>query len=232
VSHSRLARRVLDVTESPTLAIDAHAKALKLAGEHVIGFGAGEPDFPTPGHIVAAAAEATGHVLYHHYTPAPGLPELRAAVARKTERDSGVTVEPQQVLVCNGGKQSLFHAFMSIVDAGDEILLPAPYWVSYPEMIGLAGGAVVEVPTTVHTGFRVTVDQLDAARTPATKALVFVSPSNPTGAGPPPTTCGSLATRSTNTSSMATMSSRRSSRSSRSSRIAASSPTASPRPTR
>jgi aspartate aminotransferase len=182
VSHSRLARRVLDITESSTLAIDAKAKALKLAGENVIGFGAGEPDFPTPDHIVAAAAEASRHPLYHHYTPAPGLPELRAAVARKTERDSGFEVDPQQVLISNGGKHSLFNAFMSIVDEGDEVLLPAPYWVSYPELIKLAGGAIVALPTSEETGFQVTIDQLERAATKRTKALVFVSPSNPTGA--------------------------------------------------
>ncbi|CAN5720643.1 pyridoxal phosphate-dependent aminotransferase [soil metagenome] len=186
VSHSRLARRVLDITESSTLAIDAKAKALKLSGENVIGFGAGEPDFPTPEHIVAAAAEASRHVVYHHYTPAAGLPELRAAVARKTERDSGLRVDPRQVLISNGGKHSLFNAFMSIVDDGDEVLLPAPYWVSYPEMIGLAGGTVVELATTEETGFRVSVEQLERARTGRTKALVFVSPSNPTGAVYPP----------------------------------------------
>ena len=186
VSHSRLSARVLRIAESPTLAIDARAKALKLAGHNVIGFGAGEPDFPTPEHIVAAAAEACRHPLYHHYTPGPGLPELRAAVARKTERDSGLSVDPQQVVISNGGKHALFNAFFTVVDEGDEVLLPAPYWVSYPEMIELAGGNAVTLPTTEATGFRVSVDQLEEARTPATKALVFVSPSNPTGAVYPP----------------------------------------------
>jgi aspartate aminotransferase len=182
VSHSDVAQRALEITESATLAIDAKAKALKLAGENVIGFGAGEPDFPTPEHIVAAAAEATRHPAYHHYTPAAGLPELRAAVARKTERDSGYAVDAQQVLIANGGKHALFNAFMTIVDPGDEVLLPAPYWVSYPEMIKLAGGVCVELPTTEATGFRVTIEQLEATRTDKTKALMFVSPSNPTGA--------------------------------------------------
>jgi aspartate aminotransferase len=186
VSHRRLAQRVLDVAESPTLAVDAQAKALKLAGENVIGFGAGEPDFATPAHIVAAAAEASRHVLYHHYTPTAGLPELRAAVARKTERDSGYHVEPAQVLISNGGKHALFNAFASIIDAGDEVLVPAPYWVSYPELIKLAGGTVVALPTTAETGFRISVEELERARTRATKALVFVSPSNPTGAVYPP----------------------------------------------
>jgi aspartate/methionine/tyrosine aminotransferase len=172
----------LNITESSTLAIDAKAKALKVAGSNVIGFGAGEPDFPTPDHIVAAAVEAATHVLYHHYTPAAGLPELRAAIATKTERDSGYKVLPSQVIVTNGGKHALFNAFLTVIDPGDEVLLPAPYWVSYPEMVKLADGKVVELPTTEATGFRVSVDQLEAARTPNTKMLVFVSPSNPTGA--------------------------------------------------
>src|SRR5918995_3642945 len=144
--HSRLAKRVLNITESSTLAIDAKAKALKATGENVIGFGAGEPDFPTPDHIVHAAAEATRNPSYHRYTPAAGLPELRAAIARKTERDSGYRVEPLQVLVCNGGKHALYNCFLSIIEPGDEVLVPAPYWVSYPEMIKLAEGKVVELP--------------------------------------------------------------------------------------
>jgi aspartate aminotransferase len=181
-----IAARVARITESPTLAIDAKAKALKAAGENVIGFGAGEPDFPTPEHIVRAAAEAARHPAYHHYSPAAGLPELRAAIARKTERDSGFAVTPEQVLVCNGGKHALYNAMLTVIDDGDEVLLPAPYWVSYPEMIRLAGGVVVELPTTEETGFRVTVEQLEAAVTDRTKMLVFVSPSNPTGAVYPP----------------------------------------------
>ncbi|HVL64256.1 MAG TPA: pyridoxal phosphate-dependent aminotransferase, partial [Actinomycetota bacterium] len=156
------------------------------AGENVIGFGAGEPDFPTPDHIVAAAAEAVRHEPYHHYTPGPGLPELRAAIARKTQRDSGLEVAPEQVIVSNGGKHALFNTFLTIVDEGDEVLLPAPYWVSYPEMIALAGGRVIPLETTEETGFRVTVDRLEAAVTDRTKVLVFVSPSNPTGAVYPP----------------------------------------------
>ena len=182
----RLSETVASIAESPTLAVDARAKELKAAGEKVIGFGAGEPDFATPDHIVAAAAEAAQHALYHHYTPTPGLLELRAAIAHKTERDSGLKVTPAQVVVCNGGKHALYNAFMSVVDAGDEVLLPAPYWVSYPEQIRLAGGTVVELPTTEETGFRVTIEQLDAAVTDKTKALLFVSPSNPTGAVYPP----------------------------------------------
>jgi aspartate aminotransferase len=182
----RLSDKVLSITESSTLAIDAKAKALKAAGENVIGFGAGEPDFDTPSHIVEAAAEATHNPVFHRYTPAAGLPELRAAVAAKTKRDSGYDVEPSQVLVSNGGKQALYNAFMSLLDPGDEVLVPAPYWVSYPEMIKLAGGVVVELPTNEQTGFRVLIEQLDAAVTERTKALLFVSPSNPTGCVYPP----------------------------------------------
>ena len=182
MSHSRLAQRVLDIAESPTLAVDARAKALAAAGVDVVGFGAGEPDFPTPQHIVDAAAAAASDPRFHHYTPAPGLPELRTAVAAKTRRDSGFEVEPNQVLVSNGGKHALYNAFMSVVGPGDDVLLPAPYWVSYPELINLAGGRVVTLPTSEATGFRVTPDELERAATSSTKLLVFVSPSNPTGA--------------------------------------------------
>ncbi|MGH2697604.1 MAG: pyridoxal phosphate-dependent aminotransferase [Actinomycetota bacterium] len=175
-----------EITESPTMAIDAKAKALKAAGENVIGFGAGEPDFPTPEHIVAAAAEATHNSAYHRYTPTGGLPELRAAIASKTKRDSAYDVAPEQVVVTNGGKQALYNACMAIVGPGDEVILPAPYWVSYPEMIRLAGGRMVVVGTTQQTGFRATLDQLERARTARTKALVFTSPSNPTGSVYPP----------------------------------------------
>jgi aspartate aminotransferase len=185
MAHS-LSQRILNIAESATLAIDAKAKALKAAGENVIGFGAGEPDFPTPAHIVEAAAESCRNPAFHRYTPAAGLPELRAAIAHKTERDSGYRIEPLQVLVANGGKHALYNAFLSILDEGDEALLPAPFWVSYPEMIKLAGGRVVALPTTADAGFRVSIDQLDAAATERTKALVFVSPSNPTGAVYPP----------------------------------------------
>jgi aspartate aminotransferase len=170
------------VTESATLAIDAKAKALKAAGEDVIGFGAGEPDFPTPAHIVEAAVEACRDVRNHKYTPAAGLPELRSAVAAKTARDSGLEVAAGQVLVTNGGKQAVEQSFAVLLDPGDEVLLPAPYWTTYPESIRLAGGIPVEIGTTWESGFKVTVDQLEAARTPRTKVLLFVSPSNPTGA--------------------------------------------------
>ncbi|MDQ3784275.1 MAG: pyridoxal phosphate-dependent aminotransferase [Actinomycetota bacterium] len=181
-----LSQRASQISESSTLAIDSKAKALKASGEDVIGFGAGEPDFPTPEHIVEAAVKAAGNVRFHHYTPAGGLPELREAIADKTARDSDLEVDASQVLVSNGGKHALFNAFLTVVDPGDEVLLPAPYWVSYPELIRLAGGRVVELPTTEVTGFKLSVEELEAARTENTKALVFVSPSNPTGAVYPP----------------------------------------------
>jgi aspartate aminotransferase len=183
---TRISKRVSEIAPSATLAVDAKAKALKAAGENVIGFGAGEPDFPTPDHIVRAAAEACANGIYHHYTPTEGLPELRAAIARKTARDSGLKAEPSQVLVTAGGKHALFNAFLTLINPGDEVLIPAPYWVSYPEMVRLAGGSVVELPTSEASGFRVGVEELEAARTEKTKALVFVSPSNPTGAVYPP----------------------------------------------
>lgn len=178
----RLSRRVGAIAESATLAVDARAKALKAAGEPVIGFGAGEPDFPTPAHVVEAAVEACRDPKNHRYTPAGGLPELKEAIAAKTMRDSGVEVLPGQVLVTNGGKHAVYNTFEALLNPGDEVLLPAPYWTTYPEPIALAGGISVVLPTDVSSGFRVTVEQLEAARTPNTKALVFVSPSNPTGA--------------------------------------------------
>jgi len=178
----RLSRRVSAITESATLAVDARAKALKAAGEPVIGFGAGEPDFPTPAHVVEAAVEAARDVKNHRYTPAAGLPELKEAIAAKTLRDSKVEVAASQVLVTNGGKHAVYNTFEALLNPGDEVLLPAPYWTTYPEPIALAGGISVVLPTDVESGFRVTVEQLEAARTDKTKALVFVSPSNPTGA--------------------------------------------------
>ncbi len=178
----RLSARLASLAPSATLAVDARAKALKAAGEDVIGFGAGEPDFPTPEHIVEAAAAACHDPANHRYTPAAGLPELRAAIAAKTSRDSGLSVDPAQVIVTNGGKQAIFNAFAALLDPGDEVLVPAPYWTTYPESAALAGGVPVPVPTDEAAGFHVTVDALEAARTPATKLLVFVSPSNPTGA--------------------------------------------------
>lgn len=183
---ARISARIGAIKESATLAVDAKAKALRAAGENVIGFGAGEPDFPTPEHVVEAAAAACRDPRYHRYSPTAGLPELREAIARKTERDSGVTFAAEQVLVTNGGKHAVYNAFQVLCDPGDEVLLPAPYWTSYPEMITLAGGVPVVLPTDERTGFRVDVDRLDAAVTPRTKALLFVSPSNPTGAVYPP----------------------------------------------
>ncbi len=182
----RVSARIGSIAESATLAVDAKAKALKAAGRPIIGFGAGEPDFPTPDYIVAAAAQACVEPRWHRYTPAGGLPELKAAIAAKTARDSGYAVEANQVLVTNGGKQALYNTFAALLDPGDEVLLPAPYWTTYPESIALAGGSVVEVMTDETSGYLATVDQLEAALTPRTKALVFVSPSNPTGAVYPP----------------------------------------------
>jgi aspartate aminotransferase len=174
------------ISESATLAVDAKAKALKAAGRPVIGFGAGEPDFPTPGYIVEAAQRAAADPKFHKYTPAAGLPELRQAIADKTARDSGYQVEASQVLVTNGGKQAVYQTFAALLDDGDEALLPAPYWTTYPESIALAGGVPVTVPTDESTGYLASVEALDAACTERTKLLVFVSPSNPTGAVYPP----------------------------------------------
>ncbi len=178
----RLSQRVTAITESATLAVDAKCKALQAAGEPVIGFGAGEPDFPTPAHIVEAAAAACHDTRNHRYTPAAGLPELREAIAQKTARDSGYGVEAAQVVVTNGGKHAVYNTLTALLNPGDEVLLPTPYWTTYPEPSALAGATPVVLPTDEVTGFRVTVDQLEAAWTPRTKALIFVSPSNPTGA--------------------------------------------------
>jgi aspartate/methionine/tyrosine aminotransferase len=182
----RISRRIAAIQESATLAVDAKAKALKAAGENVIGFGAGEPDFPTPAHIVEAAEAACRDARYHHYSPTPGLPELRDAIAYKTKRDSGLDCSPGNVLVTNGGKHAVYNTFQVLCNEGDEVLVPAPYWTSYPEIISVAGGVPVVLPTTEATGFRVSIEQLERACTPRTKALLFVSPSNPTGAVYPP----------------------------------------------
>jgi aspartate aminotransferase len=186
--HTRISARISAIAESATLAVDAKAKALKAAGRDVIGFGAGEPDFPTPAAIVTAAVEACGDPVMHHYTPAGGLPKLRQAIAAKTKRDSGYEVTAAQVLVTNGGKQAVYEAFATLLDPGDEVLLPAPYWTTYPEAIGLAGGTTVVVATDTASGYLATVAQLEAARTDRTKVLLFCSPSNPTGAVYPPET--------------------------------------------
>jgi aspartate/methionine/tyrosine aminotransferase len=179
---SRISDRIAAIAESATLAVDAKAKALKAAGRPVIGFGAGEPDFPTPDYIVEAAAAACRDPKNHRYTPVAGQPELRAAIAAKTLRDTGYQVEPTQVLVTNGGKQAVYNTFAALLDPGDEVLLIAPYWTTYPEAIKLAGGVPVEVVTDETSGYLATVEQLEAARTDRTKVLLFVSPSNPTGA--------------------------------------------------
>ncbi|MFG2818773.1 pyridoxal phosphate-dependent aminotransferase [Kitasatospora sp. NPDC048365] len=178
----RVSARVGAIAESATLAVDAKAKALKAAGRPVIGFGAGEPDFPTPGYIVDAAVAACQDPANHRYTPAGGLPELKAAIAAKTLRDSGYQVDPSQVLVTNGGKQAIYNAFAAILDPGDEVIIPAPYWTTYPEAVKLAGGTPVEVVADETTGYKVSVEQLEAARTENSKVVLFVSPSNPTGA--------------------------------------------------
>jgi aspartate aminotransferase len=179
---SRISARIGAIQESATLAIDAKAKALKAAGEPVIGFGAGEPDFPTPDNIVEAAIAAAKDPAMHRYTPAGGLPELKDAVVFKTKRDSGYVCTPANVLITNGGKQAVYNTFATLCDPGDEVIVQAPYWVTYPEAIQLAGGKPVYVNSDISNGFKVTVDQLEAARTPRTKIFLFVSPSNPTGA--------------------------------------------------
>jgi aspartate/methionine/tyrosine aminotransferase len=185
-AHRRISERVSSIAESATLAVDAKARALKAAGRPVIGFGAGEPDFPTPGYIVEAAVRACAEPRFHHYSPTPGLPELREAIAAKTARDSGYQVSAGQVLVTNGGKQAVYQTFATLLDPGDEVLLPTPYWTTYPEAISLAGGVAVPVMTDERSGYLTSVADLEAARTPRTKVLLFVSPSNPTGAVYPP----------------------------------------------
>ena len=179
---SRISKRVGAIAPSATLAVTSKAKELKAAGAPVIGFGAGEPDFPTPSYIVEAAIAACADPINHRYSPAVGLPDLKEAIAHKTLRDSGLEVSPDQVVVTNGGKHAVYNCMQVILNAGDEVLLPAPYWTTYPEPIALAGATTTILPTTEQTGFRVTVDQLNASLTDRTKALIFVSPSNPTGA--------------------------------------------------
>jgi aspartate/methionine/tyrosine aminotransferase len=185
-ARSRISARVGGIAESRTMAVDRRAKELKAAGRPVIGFGAGEPDFPTPAGIVAAAVAACTDPRNHRYTPAAGLPELREAIAAKTARDSGYQIRPEQVLVTNGGKQAVYQAFATLLDPSDEVLLPAPYWTTYPEAVALAGGVPVPVLTDESTGYLASVDQLEAARTDRTKVLLFCSPANPTGAVYPP----------------------------------------------
>ncbi len=177
----RVSKRIAAIAESATLAVDSKAKALKAAGRPVIGFGAGEPDFPTPDYIVNAAIEAAKIPANHRYTPTPGLPELREAIVKKTKRDSNYEISADQVLVTNGGKQAVYQSFASILDPGDEVLLPSPYWTTYPECIKLAGGISVEVFADETQNYLVSVEQLEKALTPKTKVLLFCSPSNPTG---------------------------------------------------
>lgn len=179
---SRVSDLLGGLAPSATLAVDAKAKALQAAGEPVIGYGAGEPDFPTPAHIVDAAAQACYDPRNHKYTPTAGIAELREAIAMKTQRDTGLVVTPSQILVTNGGKHAVATTFMTLINPGDEVLIPAPYWTTYPEAVYLAGGVAVPVMTSEANGFRVTVEELERARTPKTKMLVFVSPSNPSGA--------------------------------------------------
>ncbi len=178
----RISARIASIAESATLKVDAKAKQLKTEGVDVIGFAAGEPDFPTPAHIVAAAEAAVRDPRNYHYTPSSGLPDLREAIVRKTARDSGLTVEPSQVIVTNGGKQAVYETFATLLDPGDEVIVPAPYWTTYPEAIRLAGGVTVPVFAGAEAGYLATIAQLEASVTPRTKALLFVSPSNPTGA--------------------------------------------------
>jgi aspartate/methionine/tyrosine aminotransferase len=179
---SRVSARIAGIAESATLAVDSKAKAMRAAGRPVLLFGVGEPDFPTPDYIVEAAQRACAEPRFHKYTPSGGLPELREAVAAKTLRDSGYAVKPNQVLITNGGKQAVYETFATILDPGDEVLVSAPYWTTYPECIKLAGGVQVDVVTDETTGYLASVEQLEAARTERTKAVLFVSPSNPTGA--------------------------------------------------
>ena len=186
LSKPRVSARISAITESATLAVDAKAKAMRAAGRPVVGFGAGEPDFATPGYIVEAAQRACANPSFHKYSPTPGLPELREAIAAKTQRDSGLNVRASQVLVTNGGKQAVFQAFATLLDPGDEVLLPTPYWTTYPEAIALAGGVPVPVLTDENSGYLTTVADLEEHVTDRTKLLVFVSPSNPTGAVYPP----------------------------------------------
>jgi len=181
VTESRISRRIAAIAESATLKVDAKAKALQAEGRPVISYAAGEPDFPTPNNIVDAASRAVLDPKNYRYTPAVGLPELREAIAAKTLRDSGWAVSASQVIVTNGGKQAVYQSFATLIDPGDEVLLPTPYWTTYPEAVKLAGGVPVDVFAGADQNYLVTVEQLEAARTDRTKVLLFVSPSNPTG---------------------------------------------------
>ncbi|MGN1078505.1 MAG: pyridoxal phosphate-dependent aminotransferase [Candidatus Gallimonas sp.] len=177
----RLAKRIRTISPSLTLAISAKAKAMKAAGENVINFGVGEPDFSTPEHIVAAAIDALekGHTKY---TPSSGLPELRRAIASKFKRDNNLEYEPSQIIVSNGAKHSIFNVCFALLNEGDEVVIPAPYWLTYPEVVKACGGVPVIVKASKKTGFKITPEQLKAAITPKTKLFIFNSPNNPTGA--------------------------------------------------
>jgi aspartate aminotransferase len=181
VSKPRISKRIGAIAESATLKVDSKAKALQADGKAVVSFAAGEPDFPTPAHIVEAAVVAAKDPKNHRYTPAVGLPELREAIAAKTKADSGTEITASQVVVTNGGKQAVYQAFAVLLDPGDEVLLPSPYWTTYPEAIALAGGKTVEVFAGSDQNYMVSVEQLEAVRTEKTKALLLCSPSNPTG---------------------------------------------------
>jgi aspartate aminotransferase len=178
---ARISKRIGSIAESATLKVDAKAKSLQAAGRPVISYAAGEPDFATPAHIVEAAVLAARDPKNHRYTPAIGLPELREAIVAKTKQDSGTEYTAAQVIVTNGGKQAVYQAFATLLDPGDEVLLPAPYWTTYPEAVALAGGKSVEVFAGSDQNYKVTVAQLEAARTDRSKVLLFCSPSNPTG---------------------------------------------------
>lgn len=193
-SKTRISQRISSVAESATLAIDAKAKALKAAGIDIIGFGAGEPDFPTPPSIVEAAAKACADPKNHRYTPTAGLPELRDAIALKTKRDSGLEIMASNTMVTNGGKHAIFNAFATLLDPGDEVLIPTPYWTTYPEAVKLAGGVPVFVPSDIKNDFKVTPQELKTYLTPKTKMFLFVSPSNPTGSVYTPAETQALAT--------------------------------------
>jgi aspartate/methionine/tyrosine aminotransferase len=182
MSTGRVSVRVGSIAPSATLAVTNKAKELRAAGQPVIGFGAGEPDFSTPDYIVDAAVAACRNPASHKYSPAGGQPDLKAAIVAKTKRDSGFDADPAQVVVTNGGKHAVYNAIAAIVDPGDQVMIPTPYWTTYPEPVRLAGGEPVFVETSIHSGFKATVEVLEAARTPRTKALIFVSPSNPSGA--------------------------------------------------
>ncbi|MBI5157215.1 MAG: pyridoxal phosphate-dependent aminotransferase [Acidimicrobiia bacterium] len=179
---SPISRRLAAITDSATLAVSARAAAMRAAGRPVIGFAVGEPDFPTPDHIIEAAQRAAANPRSHHYSPAAGLPELREAVVRKSQRDSGLECAVGNVTITVGAKGAVYGACVALLDEGDEVLVPAPYWVSYPDIVSLAGGVVRTVPATLASGYRVSVDDLEAARTPRTKMLIFCSPNNPSGA--------------------------------------------------